>query len=159
MEFDYDVQFRSGSLNSVADCLSRLPLPGTGMDFAETVESVATILTDNAVPQSDFKAECHFCPLLTKHCALIQKPWPKQNKAVDPDLQAYYLMWWTDNCGLYCQRYLPPRCTKFTAEKTHRHCSWDPSGHCPHKAMSKRTVLVVKNWHTGGNAYQGLYYM
>lgn len=93
MEFDYDIQYRFGSLNSVADCLSGLPLPGTGMDYAEMVESVETILTDNtAVSKANFQAECHSCPVLTKLCAQIQKPWPKQKKAVDPDLQPYYLI-------------------------------------------------------------------
>ena len=46
MEFDYDVEYRTGALNHVADCLSRLPLPETDTACAEELESVAAILTD-----------------------------------------------------------------------------------------------------------------
>lgn len=128
----YDAQIRS-----------RLPLPGIGTDYAKTVESVATILTENnAVSKADFKDECHSCPVLIK----LQKPWPKQKKAVDSDLQTYYLirdeLTIVDDCIV-----------RVTAEMTHRHCSADPSGHCSHKTTAKRTVLVAKNRHTCGNAY------
>ena len=93
MEFDYEVQYRAGALNNIADCLSRLPLPATDMDYTETVESVATILDDiQAVTQAHFKAESNSCPVLTKLCAKLQKPWPKQKKVLDHDLQPYYLI-------------------------------------------------------------------
>lgn len=93
MEFDYEVQYRAGTLNSIADCLSRLPLPATNMDYTETVESVATILDDiQAVTQADFKAESNSCPVLTKLRAQLQKPWPRKKKVLDHDLQPYYLI-------------------------------------------------------------------
>ena len=81
IEFDYEVQYRAGTLNNIAYCLSRLPLLATDMDYTETVESVATILDDiQAVNQADFKAENNSCPVLTKLCSQLQKPWPKQKK-------------------------------------------------------------------------------
>ena len=93
LEFNYDVEYRPGSENDVADCLSRLPLPGTDMDFTETVESVAAIMTDtDAIPLEEFKAACHSCPVLAKLCAQIPKPWPGRKSAVDPDLQPYYMI-------------------------------------------------------------------
>ena len=93
MEFDYDVQYRPGSQNNVADCLSRLPLTGTDMDYTERVESVAAIMTDtDAISMDDFKAACRSCPVLTKLCAHIPKPWPGRKTAVDPDLQPYYMI-------------------------------------------------------------------
>lgn len=110
MEFDYDVQYRAGAQNSVADCLSKLPLPGTSVNYTETVESVAAIMTDtNAISMEHFKAECHSCPVLSKLCAQVQKPWPGKKTAVDPDLQPYYMvrdeLSIVDNCifrGSYC---------------------------------------------------------
>lgn len=42
-EFDYDAQYRKGTLNQVADCLSRLPLSDAGEISDSTVEFVAAI--------------------------------------------------------------------------------------------------------------------
>ena len=80
MEFDYEVQYRAGTLNNIADCLSRLPLPATDMDYTEAVESIATILDDiQAVTQADFKAESNSCPVLTKLGLRELYWWPKMD--------------------------------------------------------------------------------
>ncbi|KAK7909818.1 hypothetical protein WMY93_014502 [Mugilogobius chulae] len=93
LEFDYDVEYRSGSLNHVADCLSRLPLPETDTACAAEVESVAAILTDlNAVSEDDFRSECKNCPVLTKLRVQIQKGWPSRQSILESDLQPYFPM-------------------------------------------------------------------
>lgn len=75
-EFDYGVQYRPGSLNSVADCLSRLPLANTEHDFAEIIESVAMIsFASSAISKEDFQSACN--------------NWPKHKKDVDAELQGY----------------------------------------------------------------------
>ncbi|KAJ8335337.1 hypothetical protein SKAU_G00386790 [Synaphobranchus kaupii] len=91
MEFDYDVEYRTGSLNHVADCLSRLPLPETDTACAEELESVAAILTDlYAVSEGDFQSECRACPMLTKLRVQIQKGWPSHKATLDPELQPFF---------------------------------------------------------------------
>ncbi|KAL6463363.1 hypothetical protein MHYP_G00277540 [Metynnis hypsauchen] len=91
LEFDYDVEYRTGSLNHVADCLSRLPLPETDTAYAEEIESVAAILTDlSAVSEEEFRSECNDCPVLTKLRAQIQRGWPSRKSTLDPDLQPYF---------------------------------------------------------------------
>ena len=91
MEFDYDVEYRTGSLNHVADCLSRLPLPETDTACAEELESVAAILTDlYAVSEGDFQSECRACPVLTKLRAQLQKGWPSHKATLEPDLQPFF---------------------------------------------------------------------
>ena len=91
LEFDYDVEYRTGALNHVADCLSRLPLPETDTAYAEEIESVAAILTDmSAVSEEDFRSECNDCPVLTKLRAQIQRGWPSRKSTLDPDLQPYF---------------------------------------------------------------------
>lgn len=91
LEFDYDVQYRKGTLNPVADCLSRLPLPETDTAYAEEIESVAAILTDvSAVSEEDFRSQCNDCPVLTKLRAQIQKGWPSRKSTLDPDIQPYF---------------------------------------------------------------------
>ncbi|KAK7877730.1 hypothetical protein WMY93_030544 [Mugilogobius chulae] len=93
LEFDYDVEYRSGSLNHVADCLSRLPLPETDTACAAEVESVVAILTDlNAVSEDDFRSECKNCPVLTKLRVQIQKGWPSRQSILESDLQPYFPM-------------------------------------------------------------------
>lgn len=86
-----------------------------------------------------------------KLCAKIQKPWPKRKKDFDPDLQPYYLI--RDELtivrGTYCL--VHTESLQNIAHETHQGivCS----------KQHLRTVLVAKNGHTGGNTYQGLYYM
>lgn len=81
MEFDYDVQYRPGSLNSVADCLSRLPLANTEHDFAETIESVAMIsFASSAISKEDFQSVCNSCPVFAKLRTYQQTRWPKHKK-------------------------------------------------------------------------------
>ncbi|CAI5683364.1 unnamed protein product [Oreochromis niloticus] len=91
LEFDYEVEYRTGSLNHVADCLSRLPLPETDMACAGDVESVAAILTDlSAVSEDDFQSACKACPVFTKLRVQIQKGWPARKTSLEPDLQPYF---------------------------------------------------------------------
>ncbi len=67
LEFNYDVEYRPGPLNSVADCLSRMPLPNTEHNYAETIESVALIsFASSAISKGDFQTACNNCPVLTK---------------------------------------------------------------------------------------------
>ncbi len=67
LEFNYDVQYRKGTLKQVADCLSRLLLTDAAENSDNTVESVAAIMTYfSSISKNDFKAACRSCPELTE---------------------------------------------------------------------------------------------
>ncbi|XDV12346.1 hypothetical protein PO909_001044 [Leuciscus waleckii] len=89
--FTYDVVYRAGSSNHVADCLSRLPLPlasaSTYDDEPELVALLSTALT--AISPSEFETAAASCPELTALCTQIEKGWPVSVKAVHTDLQPY----------------------------------------------------------------------
>ncbi|KAI7789804.1 hypothetical protein IRJ41_010978 [Triplophysa rosa] len=82
--FQYDVQYRPGKRNCVADCLSRMPLSHTDADVAteqELISEVAEIQSFmTALLLADFKAECEVCPELL----------PKLQKSVSNDLRLYF---------------------------------------------------------------------
>jgi len=90
--FTYDVVYRAGSSNHVADCLSRLPLPltsaSTSDDEPELVALLSTALT--TISPSEFKTAAASCPELTALCTQIEKGWPVSVKAVHTNLQPYY---------------------------------------------------------------------
>lgn len=99
--FTYDIIYRAGSSNHVADCLSRLPLPLTSAsnsdDEPELVALLSTALT--AISPSEFKTAAALCPELTSVCTQIEKGWPVSMKAVHCDLQPYFhvrTMWYSE---------------------------------------------------------------
>ncbi len=78
-------------MNSVADCLSRMPLPNTGHNYAETIESVALIsFASSAISKGDFQTACNNCPVLTKLSTYQQTGWPKYKEDVDLHVQPYF---------------------------------------------------------------------
>ncbi|ROL51121.1 Retrovirus-related Pol polyprotein from transposon 17.6 [Anabarilius grahami] len=92
--FQYDVQYRPGSKNCVADCLSRLPLSHTDttvsieQDLISEIAEIQPFLT--ALPLVDFKAECEDCSELSQLRQTIQSGWPKLQKSVSSDLRLYF---------------------------------------------------------------------
>lgn len=92
--FQYDVQYRPGKKNCVADCLSRMPLShtdttaSTEQDLISEIAEIQPFLT--ALPLVDFKAECEDCPELSQLRQTIQLGWPKLQKSVSSDLRLYF---------------------------------------------------------------------
>ncbi|KAL0182111.1 hypothetical protein M9458_021486, partial [Cirrhinus mrigala] len=74
--YQYDVQYRPGTRNCVADCLSRMPLSYTDttvspeQDLISEIAEIQPFLT--ALPLVDFKAECEDCPELSQLRQTIQ---------------------------------------------------------------------------------------
>lgn len=69
MCFQYDMQYRPGSQNVMADCLSRVPLIDSSMAVdsdGDLCTEIAEISLRNALPLAEFKAECENCPVLTQ---------------------------------------------------------------------------------------------
>ncbi len=86
--FNYSVEYRAGSENHSADCLSRLPLPlasdaelNTEPEFV-TLESTGPI----AIPQDEFDAASARCPELSALHSQIACGWPPSPAALDPVL-------------------------------------------------------------------------
>lgn len=91
LEFNYDAEYRPGPLNSVADCLSRMPLPNTDHIYAETIETVALVsFASSAISKGDFQTACNNCPVLTKLRTYQQTGWPKSKKDVNLHVQPYF---------------------------------------------------------------------
>lgn len=87
--FTYNVEYRPGSQNQAADCLSCLPLPAD-TDTGEEPDMVASILP--ALSVSDFTASSAQYPEITLLRAQIEKGWPKCKKDVDSALAPYCLI-------------------------------------------------------------------
>lgn len=87
--FTYGMEYKPGSQNQTADCLSRLPLPANTAAVEEP-EMVASVLP--ALSVSDFTSSSAQCPELTLLRAQIQKGWPKCKKHVDSALAPYFLI-------------------------------------------------------------------
>uniref|UniRef100_A0A3B3RYT1 Gypsy retrotransposon integrase-like protein 1 n=1 Tax=Paramormyrops kingsleyae TaxID=1676925 RepID=A0A3B3RYT1_9TELE len=90
--FDYSVEYRAGSENYTADCLSRLPLPfvsdTTSDAEPEFVTLVSTALT--AISKEEFATASASCPELSALRMQISRSWPASLSALDPVLQPYY---------------------------------------------------------------------
>ncbi|RXN35648.1 Integrase core domain [Labeo rohita] len=92
--YQYDVQYRPGTRNCVADCLSRIPLSYTDttvspeQDLISEIAEIQPFLT--ALPLVDFKAECEDCPELSQLRQTIQTGWPKLQKSVSSELRLYF---------------------------------------------------------------------
>ncbi|KAI2642379.1 Retrovirus-related Pol polyprotein from transposon opus [Labeo rohita] len=92
--YQYDVQYRPGTRNCVADCLSRIPLSYTDttvspeQDLISEIAEIQPFLT--ALSLVDFKAECEDCPELSQLRQTIQTGWPKLQKSVCSELRLYF---------------------------------------------------------------------
>uniref|UniRef100_A0A096M5I9 Gypsy retrotransposon integrase-like protein 1 n=1 Tax=Poecilia formosa TaxID=48698 RepID=A0A096M5I9_POEFO len=85
--FTYDLEYRPGSQNQAADCLSRLPLPmdSTPVDEPDMVASIVSALS--VAEFTSASSQCHELTLLRGQ---IEKGWPKCKKDVDPVLIPYF---------------------------------------------------------------------
>lgn len=95
MCFQYDMQYRPGSQNVMADCLSRVPLIDSSMAVdsdGDLCTEIAEISLCNALPLAEFKAECENCPVLTQLRQVIRSGWTMVKKALPSKLQPYYLV-------------------------------------------------------------------
>lgn len=118
--FDYDVIYRPGSQNFVADCLSHLPLlvPSDSTFNAEP-ELVAQIsMTLCSLPVTDFDSAYLSCPELSALRSQIESGWPSSVKLVTNALAPYYKirdeLFVEDN---YILRGSPHHINSFKAEK------------------------------------------
>ncbi len=90
--FNYSVEYRAGSENHTADCLSRLPLPLVlDAELDTEPEFVALVSTSPiAIPQDEFAAASARCPELPALRSQIACGWPPSPAALDPVLHPYY---------------------------------------------------------------------
>lgn len=76
--FNYDVIYHAGSLNCTADCLSRLPLPGTSATDSDTKPELVALLSRSlmSVTQKEFESVSMACSELSALHTQISKDWP-----------------------------------------------------------------------------------
>lgn len=81
MCFQYDMQYRPGSQNLMADCLSCVPLSNSSpaadpdQDLVTEIAAISPLLT--ALPLTGIKAESEDCSELTQLRQVIHSGWPK----------------------------------------------------------------------------------
>ncbi|KAK7884454.1 hypothetical protein WMY93_027577 [Mugilogobius chulae] len=95
MCFQYDIEYRPGTQNVLADCLSRVPLETTSLTEPEPdlfVEIAEISPLFSALPLADFKAESEDCPELKLLREVSRSKWPKTKKSLPTELQPYFLM-------------------------------------------------------------------
>ncbi|CAM4476964.1 unnamed protein product [Lepidochelys kempii] len=91
LSFNYELEYKPGNQNVVADCLSRLPLPspdGPPEDEDVVVALITSTLT--AVTREQFQAARSACPIQQKLQEFLTKRWPSHPKNLDPVLLPYF---------------------------------------------------------------------
>lgn len=90
--FTYDVEYRAGSLNHTADCLSRLPLPSTSPLTGDMEPELVALLSmaPVSVTAGEFEDASSSCPELASLRQQINQKWPHSAKAVNSMLQPYF---------------------------------------------------------------------
>ncbi|CAM5077366.1 unnamed protein product [Eretmochelys imbricata] len=74
LSFNYELEYKLGNQNVVADCLSRLPLPSPdGTPEDEDVVAALITSTLTAVTKEQFQAACSACPIQQKSMGISDK--------------------------------------------------------------------------------------
>ncbi len=78
--FDYKAEYRRGSENTVADALSRLPIPTTGPAINDPGEQlILKRQSAEGLPLSDIIRATAGDPLLQQVINYVQLDWPNKN--------------------------------------------------------------------------------
>ncbi|CAM5091596.1 unnamed protein product [Eretmochelys imbricata] len=91
LSFNYELEYKPGNQNVVADCLSRLPLPSPDGPL-EDEDVVVALITSTlaAVTREQFQAACSACPIQQKLWEFLTNRWPSHPKNLDPVLLPYF---------------------------------------------------------------------
>ncbi|CAM4651839.1 unnamed protein product [Lepidochelys kempii] len=94
LSFNYELEYKPGNQNVVADCLSRLPLlsPDGPLEDEDIVVAVITS-TLTTVTKEQLQAACSACPIQQKLREFLTKRWPSYPKNLDPVLLPYFRVW------------------------------------------------------------------
>lgn len=96
MCLQYNMEYRPGSQNIMADCLSRVSLHTTNtaedaeQDLITEIAEISPL--SRSLPLFDFKAEREDCPKLTKLRLTILSRWPKVKKSLLDEVKPYFLL-------------------------------------------------------------------
>ncbi|CAM5091696.1 unnamed protein product [Eretmochelys imbricata] len=91
LSFNYELEYKPGNQNVVADCLSYLPLSSPDGPPADEDVVVALITsTRTAVTREQFQTACSACPIQEKLREFLAKRWPNNSKNFDPVLLPHF---------------------------------------------------------------------
>lgn len=90
--FNYEVDYYPGSQNQIADYLSRLPLPASDEDLADTEPEFVAFLSSemSAVSPIEFASVSASCSEMAALRAQIFHGWPSSSAAVDVALRPFF---------------------------------------------------------------------
>lgn len=92
LPYSYDIQYRAGSENQVADALSRLPSQSgpPSEDPDSDIDIVAFVAPDSAISEAEFLAESKADPTISAVLQYIRNGWPASPKQLDAALLPFH---------------------------------------------------------------------
>uniref|UniRef100_A0A5S6Q5I1 RNA-directed DNA polymerase n=1 Tax=Trichuris muris TaxID=70415 RepID=A0A5S6Q5I1_TRIMR len=91
LPFTYTVRHKPGTLNVVADTLSRLPIQSTDTEGNDDDEMVAEISNELiGIKQDDIRTATRHCSVLQKVTNYIQNGWPTNAKRIEEQLTPFF---------------------------------------------------------------------
>ena len=84
LEYNFDIQYIPGVNNTVADCMSRLPLQSLDEDFTDDEICIAEVsdITNGAISTQQFQAATQEDSTLQKAISYMHSQWPVRKYVV-----------------------------------------------------------------------------
>lgn len=93
MLYDYDIEYKPGAENHVADCFSRLPLPDIEIDNTQDEIILCLHAVDElSVNLQEFQTNTENDELIQQVMEYVQNGWPIKATLLDDNLRPYYLI-------------------------------------------------------------------
>lgn len=88
MHYDYDIFYKPGKTNFVADALSRLPIKSNDLEESICFDAIIHRIYENTKIQlSNVKEETSKCPILSNVLSFVTSSWPRK---IDKEIKPFY---------------------------------------------------------------------